>query len=215
MPTLEIAEQTRRTYLTIGGGINFPSYSKGDSSIEGSSYDFEYDVENTAAFSIGIGREFDDFRLEFNYTKATVEADTFEFTSGGQGIVASVSPPLESDVTSYMIYGLIDFPKKYLHPDSKFTPYAGIGLGLGHFSAKDQVATLEGTEYQFKGGDETVFSYGFKGGVSYEVTDNVSLFTEGLYQGFSSYEISEPGYETVNYDPNHFFGITAGLKFNF
>ena len=77
------------------------------------------------------------------------------------------------------------------------------------------MATLEGTEYQFKGGDETVFSYGFKGGVIYEITDNVSLFTEGLYQSFASYEISEPGYETVNYDPNHFFGITACLNFNF
>ena len=203
------AEESKN-YLSIGGGISFPSDSKGNSSLGGTLYDFEYDVDSAAAFTIGFGREFDEFRLEFNYSKATVEADTFTVTSGGAGVVASVTPALESNVTSYMIYGLKDFPN-----DSKFTPYAGIGLGLGHFSAKDQVATVAGTAFQFEGGDETVFSYGLKGGVSYDMGNNASIFTEGLYQGFSSYEISEPGFETVNYDGNHYFGISAGVKFSF
>ena len=207
---IPVRTEESKNYLTIGGGISFPSDSKGDSSLGGTLYDFEYEVDNTAIFTIGLGREFDEFRLEFNYSKATVEADTFTVTSGGAGVVASVTPALESDVTSYMIYGLKDFPT-----DSKFTPYAGIGLGLGHFSAKDQTATVAGTAYQFEGGDETVFSYGLKGGVSYAMTDNASLFTEGLYQGFASYEISEPGFETVNYDGNQYFGISVGVKFSF
>ena len=203
------AEESKN-YLSIGGGITFPSDTKGDSSLGGTKYDFEYDIDSSALFSIGIGREFDDFRLEFNFSKATVEGDTITVESGGAGVVASITPALESDITTYMIYGLKDFPT-----DSKFTPYAGIGLGLGHFSAKDQVATVAGTAFQFEGGDETVFSYGLKGGVSYDMGNNASIFTEGLYQGFSSYEISEPGFETVNYDGNHYFGISAGVKFSF
>ena len=203
------AEESKN-YLSIGGGIAFPKDSEGDSTLGGTAYDFEYEVDNTGIFSIGVGRKFNDFRLEFNYSKATIESDTFSVTSGGTGIVASITPALESEVSSYMIYGYKDFPS-----DSKFTPYAGVGLGLGHFSAKDQTATVAGTAYQFEGGDESVFSFGLKGGVSYEIGDNTSIFTEGHYQNFASYEVSEPGFETVNYDSNQFFALSAGIKFSF
>ena len=149
-------------------------------------------------------------KQEFNYSKATIESDTFSVTSGGTGITASITPALESDVSSYMVFGYKDFPS-----DSKFTPYAGLGLGVGNFSAKNQTATVAGTAYQFEGGDETVFSFGLKGGVSYEIADNTSLFTEGLYQNFASYQVAEAGYETVNYDSNQFFAVSAGIKFSF
>ena len=204
------AEESKDFYLSIGGGIAFPSDSEGDSTLGGTAYDFEYEVDNTGLFSIGVGKEFNEYRLELNYSKATIESDTFSVTSGGTGITASITPALESDVSSYMIYGYKDFPS-----DSKITPYAGVGLGLGHFSAKDQIATVAGTAYQFEGGDETVFSFGLKGGVTYEITDNTSIFSEAMYQNFASYDVSEPGYETVNYDSNNFFAISAGLKFNF
>ena len=205
-----IAEESNDFYLSIGGGIAFPNDSEGDSTLGGTAYDFEYEVDNTGVFSVGFGKEFNEYRLEFNYSKATIESDTFSVTSGGTGITASITPALESDVSSYMIYGYKDFPS-----DSKITPYAGVGLGLGHFSAKDQTATVAGTAYQFEGGDETVFSFGLKGGVTYEIADNTSIYSEAMYQNFASYDVSEPGYETVNYDSNNFFAISAGLKFNF
>ena len=44
------------------------------------------------------------------------------------------------------------------------------------------------------------------------ISDNTSFFSEGHYQYFLAYDISEPGYETVNYDANHFLAVTAGLK---
>ena len=176
----------------------------------GTAYDFEFKIDNTSLFSIGVGRKFNDYRFEFNYSKATIESDTFSVTSGGTEVTSSINPALKSDVSSYMIYGYKDFIN-----DSKFTPYAGVGLGLGHFSAKDQTATVEGSAYELKGGDETVFSFGLKGGISYEIADNTSIFTEGLYQNFASYDVSEPGYETVNYDTNQFFAVSAGIKFSF
>ena len=39
-----------------------------------------------------------------------------------------------------MVFGYKDFPS-----DSKFTPYVGLGLGVGNFSAKNQTATVAGT----------------------------------------------------------------------
>ena len=203
------AEESKN-YLSLGGGIVHPKDPEGNSTLGGTAYDFEFKIDNTSLFSIGVGRKFNEYRFEFNYSKATIESDTFSVTSGGTGITASITPALESDVSSYMVFGYKDFPS-----DSKFTPYAGLGLGVGNFSAKNQTATVAGTAYQFEGGDETVFSFGLKGGVSYEIADNTSLFTEGLYQNFASYQVAEAGYETVNYDSNQFFAVYAGLKFSF
>jgi len=203
------AEESKN-YITIGGGIAFPKDSEADSKLGAYNYDLKYEIDNTGLFSFGVGRKFNDYRLEFNYSKATIEQDSFSVTSGGTGIVASITPALESDVSSYMVYGYKDFPS-----NSKFTPYAGLGLGIGNFSAKNQTATIAGTAYKFEGGDETVFSFGLKGGVSYELSENTSLFTEGLYQNFASYEVAEAGYETVNYDSNQFFAVSAGIKFSF
>jgi len=199
-----------KNYITIGGGYAIPTDSEGDTKLGAYDYDFKYELDNTGLFSIGVGRKFNDYRLEFNYSKATIESDSFSMTSGGTGIVASITPALESDVSSYMVYGYKDFQS-----DSKFTPYAGLGLGIGNFSAKNQTATVSGTAYKFEGGDETVFSFGLKGGVSYEIAENTSLFTEGLYQNFASYQVAEAGYETVNYDSNQFFAVSAGIKFSF
>ena len=203
------AEESKN-YLSIGGGIALPKDSEGDSSLGGTLYDFEYEVDNTGVFSIGVGRKFNDYRLEFNYSKAKIESDNFTVTTGGAGVVATITPALESDVSSYMIYGYKDFPS-----DSKFTPYLGLGLGIGHFSAEDQTATVAGTDFEFEGAAETVFSFGLKGGASYEIADNTSIFTEGLYQNFASYELSDPDFETVNYDSNQFFAVSAGIKFSF
>ena len=203
------AEESKN-YLSIGGGIALPQDAEGDTTLGSSPYDFEYEFDNPAILSIGVGRKFNDFRLEFNYSKATVKSDTFSVTTGGTGVTATTSPALESDVSSYMIYGFKDFTN-----ESKFTPYVGVGLGAGHFSAKNQTATIGGNAYQFEGGDETVFSFGLRGGVSYGLGENTSLFTEGLYQNFDSYTLHGTGFEIVNYDSNQFFAVSAGIKFSF
>ena len=205
-----IANESNGFYLSVGGGLAFPSDSEGDSTLGGTAYDLKFENDNTGLFSIGIGKEFSDFRVEFNYSQATVESDSFSVTSGGSGVTASITPALETDVKSYMIYGYKDFPN-----DTKFTPYAGVGLGIASSSAENQTATVAGTAYDFEGVDLSVFSFGLKGGASYEIANNTSLYSEVMYQNFASYKISESGFETVNYDSTNFFAVTAGLKFNF
>lgn len=205
-----IAEETKNIYLTVGGGLAFPNDTKGDTTLGGTKYDVVFPKDNTTLYSIGIGKEFNDFRLEFNYSAATVESDSITVKTGGSGVTASVTPNLEADVNSFMIYGLKDFAEI-----NQWKPYAGIGLGYATLSAKDQTATVSGSAYSLKGSEESVFSFALKLGANYEIKKNTSLYTEATYQNFSSYNVSEPGYETVNYDPINFFGIIAGLKFNF
>ena len=205
-----IANESNGFYLSVGGGLAFPSDSEYDSALGGTSYDLKFEIDSTGLFFVGIGKESGDFRVEFNYSQATVESDSFLVISGGAEVTASITPALESDVKSYMIYGYKDFPN-----ETKFTPYAGVGLGIASFSADNQTARVAGTSYQFKGGDESVFSFGLKGGASYEIANNTSLFSEVMYQNFASYEISKSEFETVNYDSTNFFAVTAGLKFIF
>ena len=205
-----IANESKGFYVSVGGGLAVPNDSKGDSTLGGTAYAIKFENDDTGLFSVGIGKEFSDFRVEFNYSQATVDSNSFSVLYGGAEVNDTSTYPLESDVKSYMIYGYKDFPN-----ETKFTPYAGVGLGIASFSADNQTARVAGTSYQFKGGDESVFSFGLKGGASYEIANNTSLYSEVMYQNFASYEISESGFETVNYDSTNFFGVTAGLKYNF
>ena len=194
-------------YLSIGAGIAYPSDAESEYTTGGTKYDITEETDDPGIFSLGFGKKFDnDFRIEFNYSKATVSTDSFTVTSGGSGVTGSITPALEYDVATYMIYGLKDFSN-----DSKFTPYAGIGAGFATFDADDQIATIAGTAYSFTFEEESVFSYALKGGISYEVTDNASLFTELGYVHLGSYE-SEGN---VNYDSNNLVGLSAGVRFSF
>ncbi len=204
------AEESKDFYLKIGGGISFPSDVKGDETVSGTDYKGTFNTKDTGILSVGFGKEFNDYGLQFEYSKAQFKADKISVTSGGVGVTGSMTPDLKADVNSYMIYGLKEF-----NNDSKFTPYAGIGLGLASLSANDQTVTLAGTDISVKGADKSVFSYALRGGAEYEIADNTSIYSEATYQNFASYKVEETGYTTVNYDSTHHFAITAGLKFNF
>ena len=204
------AEESKDFYLKIGGGISFPSDVKGNETVSGTAYEGTFNTKNAGILSVGFGKEFNDYGLQFEYSKAQFKTDKISVTSGGVGVTGSMTPDLKADVNSYMIYGLKEF-----NNDSKFTPYAGIGLGLASFSANDQTVTYAGTAVSVKGADKSVFSYALRGGAEYEIADNTSIYSEATYQNFASYKVEETGYTTVNYDSTHHFAITAGLKFNF
>ena len=206
-----IAEEWDGFYVTAGGGLAVPKSVEADTTISGTKYDATYPTDDTGYFSIGIGREInDDYRVELNYSSATVETDSITVTSGGVGVTSSISPDLESDVSTLMVFGFKDFKN-----ETKLTPYAGLGLGWATFDSDDQTVTLAGSDYDYKGGDETVFSYALKAGAAYEIAENTSLYAEATYQNFGDFTIKETGYETVNYDSNRFLAIGAGIRFSF
>mgnify|MGYP001200701184 CR=1 FL=1 len=194
-------------YLSIGAGKAFPSDAESSYTVGSTVYDITEETDDPGILSIGFGKKFNnDFRVEFNLSKSTVSTDSFTVTSGGSGVTGSITPALEYDVTTYMIYGLKDFPN-----DSKFTPYGGIGIGFASLDADDQIATIAGTAYSFTFEEESVLSYALKGGISYEIAENSSLFTELGYQHLNSYDSAG----NVNYDSNSLVGLSAGIRFSF
>tara|TARA_B100000886_G_scaffold259375_1_gene184258 strand:+ start:220 stop:888 length:669 start_codon:yes stop_codon:yes gene_type:complete len=197
-------------YLSIGAGMGYPGDSSVNSEVLGIPYDFDYKTKDTGLFSVGIGKKFDDKRVEFIYSKATVELDELRFTKYGKVVTGKISPALKSDVSSYMVYGLKDFTT-----DSKFTPYAGIGVGFTSLSGRDQKGTFDGKPVEWLGGSETILSFGLKGGASYDLADNTALFTEATYKNIGSYNVSKAKFETANHDSNSIFKIIVGLRFSF
>ena len=202
------AEESKDIYLSIGGGIAFPSDVEGDTILGGTKYDATFPTDSTGMYSIGIGKEFNDYRLEFNYSGGKVDSDSITLTTGGNGVTATISPKLELDVKSYMLYGFKDFES-----NSKFTPYVGIGAGISQVTAKDQTSTVSGTRYSILGSEEDVFSYAIKGGTNYEIAENTSLYAEASYLNLASLTVDKG--TPINYDSTHIFALSAGLKFNF
>ena len=203
-------EESKDFYIKFGGGKGFSSDVTGDTTDSGTLYKGSFETKNPGAISIGLGREFNDYRIHFEYTASTIESDKVTAESEGVAVTASMTPNLKADTSSYMIYGLKEF-----NNDSKFTSYAGIGLGIGSFSLNAQTITLAGTDVSLKGSDEPVFSFALRGGTEYEMSENIFIYSEATYQNFAAFNSEEPGFATVNFDSNHLFAVTAGLKFNF
>jgi len=206
----EPKEESKDFYIKFGGGKGFSSDVTGETTDSGTLYKGSFETKNPGVISIGLGKEFNDYRIHFEYTASTIESDKLTAESEGVAVTASMTPNLKADTSSYMIYGLKEF-----NNDSKFTSYAGIGLGIGSFSLNAQTITLAGTDVSLKGSDEPVFSFALRGGTEYEMSENIFIYSEATYQNFAAFKSDEPGFATVNFDSNHLFTLTAGLKFNF
>ena len=96
------------------------------------------------------------FRSEINYA---VNGSDFENTTTPAGYV-------DLKTTTFSLNGLVDFPNT-----SKLTPFIGVGIG----SSKVEVT----------GANDTVTSYNFLAGGSYNLTDNVDLVGKYTYRSFS------------------------------
>ena len=202
IPSSIVANESKSLYLSIGGGLNFPSDVEGDFE----EVDFSFETDDPFIYSVAIGKEFNDWRLEFNYTGTTISSDSLTGTVGGTGVVLPFTPDLEFKAKSYMVYGYKDISN-----ESKFTPYFGAGLGVSDVGYEAITVTVAGLTETLNAASKTVFSYGLKGGVGYKIADNASLYTEGSYINYASFttELQE------NYDSNNSFALSAGLRFNF
>ena len=198
------AEESKGFYLSVGGGLNAVSEVEGDVGADG----FSFDTNSPFQYSFAIGKEFEDWRLEFNYSASTVSSDSFTVTPAGQNSqTAALEPELEVDVANYMLYGYKTFSN-----DTKFTTYIGAGLGMSSLDVPAQNIAVGGANVPLPAVDEQVFTIGVKGGVDYEIAENTSLYSEVGYLNLSSFE-SDDGQE--EYDSINAFTIGAGLRFSF
>ena len=204
------ADDSKNLYLSVGGGLAFPSDIEGGANLGGVEYDASFPVDSTGFYSVAIGTQSKYFRLEFNYQGANVSTSSINVTNSvtGASAVSSITPEFELDIKSYMLYGYID-----ANNDAKFTPYLGFGAGISEISGEDQTATVAGANYSLIGTDESAFTFGGKVGANYQISDSTAIYTEGTYMNIG--EISVGTAIPVNYDATHIYAVSAGLKFNF
>ncbi len=203
------AEEKNNFYLSVGGGIAFPTDVEGDFTLSGTNYDAGYETKDPFLYGLGIGKEFNDWRVEFNFSGAQIKSDTFFAKTGGAGVTASFTPDLKFNVKNYMVYGYRD-----IRNESKFTPYIGAGLGTTSYNSEAQTLTIAGTNVSVEKFGKSVFSFGLKGGVNYEISDETILFSEVSYLNGAKFKTNESG-TTINYDSNSWVGLLAGVRFNF
>ena len=106
-----------------------------------------------------------------------------------------------------MLYAYKDIPG-----DSKFTPYFGAGLGVSSLSQDADTYSIGGAgSINVSEASESVFTFGLKGGVGYEIAENTSLYSEASYMNVASFT-TDAGEE---YDSTNSFVISTGLRFSF
>ena len=105
-----------------------------------------------------------------------------------------------------MLYAYKDIPG-----DSKFTPYFGAGLGVSSVEVNAETYSILGSNVNISEASESVFTFGLKGGVGYEIAENTSLYSEASYLNYASFT-TDVGEEM---DSNNSFVISTGLRFSF
>ena len=216
------AEESKNFYLSIGGGINSINEIEGD--LDGTG-DVSFDTDSPFKYSLAIGKEFDEWRLEFNYSATTVSSDSITVTAPGQNpVTENVNPDIEADIKSYMLFGYKDFPS-----DSKFSTYLGAGLGFSSFEITAANPIIGGANVPIPAIDEQLFTFGLKGGIEYEVADSTSLYAEVAYLNYAEFSFNDAGGGAPaggggvgggggaesDFESNNSFVVSTGLRFSF
>ena len=185
----------------LAGGINSINELEGD--LDGTGL-VSFGTDSPFQYSLAIGKEFDDWRLEFNYSATTVSRDSITVTALGQNPVTSnINPDIKKDIKSYMLFGYKDFPS-----DKKFSTYLGAGLGFSTVEMAEANPIVGGANVPTPAIDEELFTFGLKGGVEYEVTDTTSLYAEVAYLNYSEFSTAAAN---GNANANAAGGEGAGL----
>ena len=230
------SEESKGFYLSIGGGINSINELEGD--LDGTGV-VSFGTDSPFQYSLAIGKEFDDWRLEFNYSATTVSRDSITVTAPGTNPVTSnINPDIEEDIKSYMLFGYKDFPD-----NNKFSTYLGAGLGISTVEMPEANPIVGGANVPTQAIDEELFTFGLKGGVEYEFSDTTSLYAEVAYLNYAEFSTAAAaGGGAVNagggggaglggggapaagaaggnadsvFDSNNSFVVSTGLRFRF
>ncbi len=118
---------------------------------------------------------------------------------------------IDGDVTATTLFAnaYYDF-----HNSSSFTPYLGVGLGYALISYND----LKGPDWRSSfDEDDSVFAYQFMAGVSFVITDNITVDLSYRYMDTSDQSMvdtNDTGGGEVNFDYDA-HKILLGLKYTF
>ena len=146
-------------------------------------YDIHGSIQRKTGFSgeAGIGYDFGDIRAEVTYGYS--RNDLISSQASAMGINEKTAGLSGTTTTQRILANLYwDIKTK-----SKFTPYAGGGIGYG--AVRQSATTFQmayGTGYG-QGNTSDVLAYQGKIGIGYMTMPNLEVFLEGVYQGNAGY----------------------------
>jgi opacity protein-like surface antigen len=191
-------------YATLGLGASWPQNVTGHSTVLGVPVNGGYSLGGGFAGEIGIGYDFGLVRSEVTYTynNANINAATFS-ALGLTGSAAISSGNVNSN--SVMASAYVDIPTK-----SRWVPYVGGGIGYTNVGWGAYSATVLGITATQVAGNQGVFGYQAKLGLSYLAAKNADVFVEGIYQGTTGFSLDQ-----VTYDPISSWGARLGARYRF
>lgn len=199
-------------YATVGlGAARTGDVGVTDSDLDaafGAAVKGEIKVDTGFSGDLGVGYDFGKFRTELTYVRTTGSLDSVKGTSGANSGTISATSDVSTD--SLFVSGYFDFANK-----SKWTPYVGAGIGYTKLKADPNVVsvTFGGTTYTgtlTERGNEDLFGYQAKVGVSYAATPALSVYVEGTYQGTEGFTNASTKYEGLDT-----FGGKIGVRYYF
>ena len=199
--SLPLLASENNVYFSAGMGQGYVSEIEGDTTLAGTKYDLEADMDSAFIYDLEIGKKLDDWRLGLSYSSLSPQQNKVTAT----GTTSGVSPKPHYDVKSIMFNVYRDFSN-----EGKFTPYAGIGLGTSNIKIESHVTTVAGHQILVNDDGRDVFAWDLKGGVTYSLTDKADIYGEVVYHQTSKF--NEDG---INYDAFKTTNVMGGVKFNF
>ena len=199
------AGESNGYYLSIGGGTTNVQEVEGDTTISGTKYDLESDIENVFGYEFEFGKEIENWRIGISYAASEPKQENVTASTGGVGATASISPKPTYDVTTIMFNVYRDFPR-----DGKITPYVGVGLGSTNVEMQTYTTTVAGTDVAVTDDGRDLFSWDLKAGLTYDLNDTTAIYGEVIYHQTDSFD--EDG---INYDGLKSTNLMAGVRFNF
>ena len=199
------AGESNGYYLSIGGGTTNVQDVEGDTTISGTKYDLESDIENVFGYEFEFGKEIENWRIGISYAASEPKQENVTASTGGVGATASISPKPTYDVKTIMFNVYRDFPR-----EGKFTPYVGVGLGSTNVEMQTYTTTVAGTDVAVTDDGRDLFSWDLKAGLTYDLNDTTGIYGEVIYHQTDSFD--EDG---INYDGLKSTNLMAGVRFNF
>lgn len=164
------AQDFEGLYGFVYGGINFDTSIDADGTASGTTSSLDLEFDNGFTFGLGVGSQITpNYRVEVELLFADQDTDALSFS--GSGPAADVTGDLTT--TAVFANGFYDFAN-----DTRFTPYLGAGIGV----ARVEQDVFFGTAGGRLNDQDTVFGAQLIAGVSYEVTERVSLTGDVRYR---------------------------------
>jgi opacity protein-like surface antigen len=199
--------ETNGFYATLGVGATWPQgVSVTDTLLNqtaGTTVNGTFNTGGGFAGDVGVGYDFGQIRTELTYAYTNSTLNSITATAFGLSGTAGVSGT--ANTNSVLLSAYWDIPTK-----SRWVPYIGGGLGYTNLGVSNITGSVLGYNYTLNGGNQGLFGYQAKAGVSYLTGPTTDVYVEGTYQGATGFSVGTTSYGSLNS-----WGAKVGFRYRF